>query len=454
VVNNQVGFTTSPKDSRSTPYCTDIGRMFHIPIFHVNGEDPEAVVHVTRLATEWRMTWKTDVIIDMYCFRKHGHNEGDEPTYTQPEMYRVVATKKPVRELYASALATRGSVTAQRAEGIRAEKRGALEAGLTTARKPDFEHEGINSMRGLWSRFKGGRDGDIPQVDTAITLQRAQTLLAKVGSYPSGFAAHPKLVPIMKGRQDMAEGKRPLDWGAAEALAFASLVTDGYLVRVSGQDSGRGTFAHRHSVLRSTTNGAEYVPLNHLSPEQAPYQVFDSPLSEAGVLGFEYGYSLDYPDALVIWEAQFGDFVNGAQVIIDQFMSSAEAKWNRLSGLCLFLPHGYEGQGPEHSSARMDRFLGLCAGDNMQVCNVTQPAQLFHLLRRQVLRAFRKPLVLFTPKSLLRHKSVVSDLPAFTTGGFQSILSDTTVDPANVRRVLLCSGKVYYDLEAARAEKN
>lgn len=453
VVNNQVGFTTSPQDSRSTPYCTDLGRMFHVPIFHVNGEDPEAVAQVANLAVEFRQTWKRDVIIDLYCYRRHGHNEGDEPSYTQPVMYQAVARKRGVRQEYVAHLTQLGHITPERAEAIRAEKRAALEQSLKKARDPSFERPAISSMRGLWSRYRGGRDADCPHTDTAITLTRAQNLLRKLGSHPEGFSIHPKLRQFMHHRAQMAEGTRLLDWGAAEALAFASLLTEGYPVRLSGQDSGRGTFAHRHSVLRATDTGDQFVPLNNLSAEQARYSVWDSPLSEAGVLGFEYGYSLDFPDALVIWEAQFGDFVNSAQVITDQFICSAEAKWNRLSGVTLFLPHAYEGNGPEHSSARIGRFLTLCAQDNMQICNVTQPAQLFHLLRRQVLRSFRKPLVLFTPKSLLRHKAVVSPLDDITQGAFQTVLPDLSIEPAKARRVLLCSGKVYFDLLAERQAK-
>jgi len=453
VVNNQVGFTTNPEDSRSTPYCTDIGRMFHIPVFHVNGEDPEAVAQVVKLAMEWRQTWQRDVIIDLLCYRKHGHNEGDEPSYTQPQMYAAIARKKSVREAYVQQLTTLGKVTQAEADAIKEDKRRVLEESLKTARTPDFKGKPTSAMAGLWSRYQGGKDVDCPDGETAISDATARQLLTSLSQVPEGFALHPKLKNFMTARQEMAQGTRPLDWGAGEALAFASLVTQGNPVRLSGQDAGRGTFSHRHAVLHSTQDGARYVPLTSLAPGQAAFNVYDSPLSEAGVMGFDYGYSLDFPEALCIWEAQFGDFANGAQVIIDQFISSAEVKWNRLSGLTLLLPHGYEGQGPEHSSARLGRFVGLCANDNMQVCNVTTPAQLFHLLRRQVVRPYRKPLVVFTPKSLLRHKSVVSALKDFTSGTFRRVLTDPTPPKGKVRRVLVCSGKVFFDLDQARVER-
>jgi 2-oxoglutarate dehydrogenase E1 component len=454
VINNQVGFTTRPDDARSTPYCTDIGRMFHIPIFHVNGEDPEAVAQVTKLAVDWRQQWHRDVIIDMLCYRKFGHNEGDEPSYTQPQMYQVIAGKRSVREEYANHLVRLGVTTAAAADAIRDQKRKILDERLAESRKPDFNRRPISALAGLWSRYRGGMDSDTPDVDTSITPEAARALLLSMAQVPAGFAVHPKLKPFLAARREMASGTRPLDWGGGEALAYASLLVQGSPVRLSGQDSGRGTFSHRHAVLHDVEKLGTHIPLQHLAAGQARFGVFDSPLSEAGVLGFEYGYSLDYPDALVIWEAQFGDFVNAAQVIVDQFLASAEAKWNRLTGLTLFLPHGYEGQGPEHSSARIGRFLALCAQDNMQVCNVTLPGQLFHLLRRQVMRPTRKPLVLFTPKSLLRHKAVVSDLAQFTTPGtFQRILPDPVPPHGKVRRVLLCSGKVFFDLAQARAER-
>jgi len=455
VVNNQVGFTTDPVDSRSTPYCTDIGRMFHIPVFHVNGEDPEAVAQVVKLAVDFRTHFRKDVIIDLYCYRRHGHNEADEPSFTQPLMYQAISRKRTVREEYIGHLKGLGQVTEQEAEAIKEQKRAALEQSLQKSRLPDFQHKPISAMAGLWSRYNGGADSETPDVDTSINVDLARTLLTRLSAVPEGFAVHPKVARgPLEQRREMAAGTRAVDWGAAEALAFASLLTSGFRVRLSGQDVGRGTFSHRHAVLRSTETGDSHVPLQHLSPDQAHFDVYDSCLSEAGVLGFDYGFSLDYPDALVIWEAQFGDFVNGAQVIIDQFMTSAEVKWNRLSGLTLFLPHGYEGQGPEHSSARVGRFLHMCARDNMQVCNVTTPAQLFHLLRRQVIRPYRKPLVLFTPKSLLRHKAVVSDLSEFASGGFKRLLPDVTVrDKKAVKRVLLCSGKIYLDLDAARVEQ-
>ncbi|MEW5853823.1 MAG: 2-oxoglutarate dehydrogenase E1 component [Myxococcota bacterium] len=454
VVNNQVGFTTPPESARSTPQATDIGRMFHIPIFHVNGEDPEAVAHVVKLAVDWRQTFGKDVIIDLFCYRKFGHNEGDEPSFTQPLMYQAISRKKTVREEYMTHLLKLGHVTEQQAEEIRENKRQSLEQALQNARNPGFHQRPISALAGLWSKYKGGKDAETPEVNTAIPEDLCRQLLTSISTPPPDFAVHPKLVKFLEARREMAQGVKPLDWGAAEALTFASLVHQGYPVRLSGQDSRRGTFAHRHAVLTSTVDGNSYTPLQHVRAGQAPFEVYDSPLSEAGVLGFDYGYSLDYPDALIIWEAQFGDFVNAAQVIIDQFLISAETKWNRLSGLTLMLPHGYEGQGPEHSSARVGRFLHLSAQDNIQVANVTTPAQLFHLLRRQVLRLFRKPLVLFTPKSLLRHKSVVSDLAEFSRGRFVRLIGDREEnDRAKIRRVLLCSGKVYFDLDQARVER-
>lgn len=453
IVNNQVGFTTPPEDSRSTPYCSDIGRAFHVPIFHVNGDDPEAVAFVVDLCMDFRQRFHRDVIIDLICYRKLGHNEGDEPAFTQPLMYEAIARKRSVAQLYQDHLVQEGTISEQDALAMRLTHRQTLEHSLHEARAPGFKNPPVSPMADLWLRYRGGRDADTPDVDTGIPLSSLRDLLTRVSTPPPDFAVHPKLVKLLEGRREMAEGKRPLDWGAAEALAFASLVHQGYPVRVSGQDARRGTFAHRHAVLRSVRDGSEYIPLQHVSPDQGRFDIWDSPLSEAGVLGFDYGYTLDYPDALTIWEAQFGDFANAAQVIVDQFLTSAEVKWNRLSGLVMFLPHGYEGQGPEHSSARVGRYLHLCAKDNIQVCNVTTPAQLFHLLRRQMLRPLRKPLVLFTPKSLLRHRMVVSPLEEFTHGPFQRLLSDRDVkEPTAVKRILLCSGKVYVDLQEARQE--
>jgi 2-oxoglutarate dehydrogenase E1 component len=452
VVNNQVGFTTSPWESRSTRYCSDVGKMFGVPILHVNGDDPEAVVSCARLAADFRAAFRKDVIIDLWGYRRHGHNEGDEPSFTQPLMYAVIARTPTVRRKYEQALLERGVLGKEDVQGVATRQKEALEGSLKRARDTGFR--ALSPMDSLWSRYRGGADAEVPDVDTAVPRSVLRGLLGKVFTPPPGLAVHPKLRKVLEGRAEVAEGHKPLDWGTAETLALASLLVEGVDVRLSGQDSQRGTFAHRHAALVSTLDGSLHVPLAHLGPAQGRFQVINSPLSEAGVLGFDYGYGLDSPDALVIWEAQFGDFANAAQVIVDQFLTSAEAKWNRLCGLVLFLPHGYEGQGPEHSSARVGRYLHLCARDNIQVCNVTTPAQLFHLLRRQVVRPTRKPLVVFTPKSLLRHKAVVSPLSELTSGAFHRVLGDGHgADPAAVKRIILCNGKVYYDLHQARVDR-
>jgi 2-oxoglutarate dehydrogenase E1 component len=449
VVNNQIGFTTVPEDSRSTRYCTDITRMMRVPVFHVNGEDPEAVIWVAKLAAEFRARFGQDVVIDMYCYRKYGHNEGDEPRFTQPLMYALIDKKPSVREMFVKSLAQSNNVTLEQAEQIATARKAALSEALTEARNGDFLQP-PRAMEGIWSPYKGGPDKLVPDVDTTVPEEKLVALLETMAKLPDGFVANPKVVKVFSvDRRDAARNGGKLDWGGGEHLAFASLLTQGHAVRLTGQDSRRGTFTHRHSAIHDVHTGAVYVPLANLSPTQAPVDIYDSPLSEAGVLGFEYGYSLDRPDGLVIWEAQFGDFTNGAQVIIDQFISSAEDKWLRLSGLVMLLPHAYEGAGPEHSSARLERFLQLAAEDNMQICNLTTPAQLFHCLRRQVLRPWRKPLVIMTPKSLLRHKEAVSPLADFSHGKFHRVIGDD-LDPSHVKRVLLCSGKVYYDLLDAR----
>jgi 2-oxoglutarate dehydrogenase E1 component len=459
VVNNQIGFTTLPSDSRSTRYCTDIARELRVPVFHVNGEDPEAVIQVTRLAVEYRQRFKQDVVIDMYCYRKYGHNEGDEPRFTQPVMYALIDRKPGVRDVYARHLVDAGHITRQEADGIAQERRATLEKALEEARQGDYQHM-PEAMGGVWGPYRGGLDSSVPEVPTTFPrealLQAAEQLVA----VPQGFAANPKALKVLETRRERVSSGHGLDWGAVEHLAFASLLLEGRGIRISGQDARRGTFSHRHAVLFDGKTGASYTPLSNLRPFEprgasaampvGRFEVYDSPLSEAGVLGFEYGYSLDRPDKLVVWEAQFGDFANTAQVIIDQFIISAEDKWGRLSGLVLLLPHGFEGQGPEHSSARIERFLQLSAEDNIQVCNPTTPAQLFHVLRRQVHRPWRKPLVIFTPKSLLRHPDAVSSLDELVAGGFQRVIPDTLVQPPEVKRILLCSGKVYYDLAAER----
>jgi 2-oxoglutarate dehydrogenase E1 component len=456
VVNNQIGFTTVPSDSRSTRYCTDIARELRVPVFHVNGEDPEAVIQVTRLAVEYRQRFKQDVVIDMYCYRKYGHNEGDEPRFTQPLMYALVDRKPGVRDTYVKRLVDAGHITREEADGIAQERRATLEKALEEARKGDYQHM-PEAMGGVWAPYRGGADAAVAEVPTTFSREALLETADRLATVPAGFHANPKALRIVEARRDRAHEGQGLDWGAAEHLAFASILLEGHGIRISGQDARRGTFSHRHAVLFDGQTGEPYTPLAHLGDSRDPgrqavgrFEIYDSPLSEAGVLGFEYGYSLDRPDKLVVWEAQFGDFANTAQVILDQFIISAEDKWGRLSGLVLLLPHGFEGQGPEHSSARIERFLQLSAEDNIQLCNLTTPAQLFHALRRQVKRPWRKPLVIFTPKSLLRHHEAVSTLDDLATGSFQRVIPDTVVQPANVRRILLCSGKVFYDLAAER----
>ncbi|MCG5051323.1 MAG: 2-oxoglutarate dehydrogenase E1 component [Myxococcales bacterium] len=456
VVNNQIGFTASPDKTYSTTYSTDVGRMLQVPILHVNSEDPEAVAQVVDVAVDFRQRFHRDVIIDMWCYRKLGHNEGDEPSYTQPLMYRRIATKKPVREAYVEHFANSDPggevpIRLEDAEAAAARKRLELEEALETAKS--LQQPPIPStFAGIWSRVRGGREPVDKQIETAVSREALETVGVSLSSVPTRFTPHPKLKRLLAMRREMAMGERPIDWGMGEALAFGSLVGEGVRVRMSGQDVRRGTFSHRHSTLIDYETGEEYTSLAHLSADQGSFEIYDSLLSEAGVLGFEYGYSLDTPDGLVLWEAQFGDFVNGAQVIIDQFLVSSEAKWRRVSGLVMLLPHGMEGQGPEHSSARLERFLNMSVNDNIQVCNLTTPAQYFHVLRRQVGRPYRKPLIMMSPKSLLRHPAAVSPLEDFYTGHFQNVIPDADVDPEKVTRVLLCSGKVYYDLAAARKE--
>ncbi|MGH7307464.1 MAG: 2-oxoglutarate dehydrogenase E1 component [Candidatus Rokuibacteriota bacterium] len=451
VVNNQLGFTTPPEEARSFPYATDVAKMLQIPIFHVNGEDPEAVAHVVRLAMEFRRRFRSDVIIDMYCYRRRGHNEGDEPAFTQPLMYRAIEQRQPVREGYLAHLLKLDGLTRDEADRIAVERRAELEQELSEARSPHYVPE-REPMAGIWGAYRGGPDGDGEKVATGVARARLTTLVEALSCLREGFRPHPTIARGLARRRQMAEGTRPIDWSTAEALAFATLAVEGHRVRLSGQDTARGTFSQRHAVLHDVADGHTYMPLGHVAPDQAPVEIYNSSLSEVGVLGFEYGYSLDCPDGLVLWEAQFGDFVNAAQVIVDQFLTSAEEKWRRLSGLVLLLPHGFEGQGPEHSSARLERFLELAVNDNIQIVNPTTPAQYFHVLRRQVLRRWRKPLVVMTPKSLLRHPKVVSSLDDLEHGDFLRILGDPAATPERVQRILLCSGKVYYDLLAAREE--
>jgi 2-oxoglutarate dehydrogenase E1 component len=443
IINNQIGFTTSPDDARSTPYSTDVAKMVQAPVFHVNGDDVEACLWVTTLAAEYRQTFKRDVVIDMFCYRRHGHNEGDEPSYTQPLLYRKIRRHPGSRQLFAERLVRSGALTQEQVDEIAGETHTRYERALEATRVRELHFRPDTPLAvppSMVSQLQPAGPTSVPR----DMLNRVATALATV---PPGFTVHPKLARMLDERRDFAEGNVSIDWAFAEALAFGSLLLEGTPVRLSGQDSGRGTFSQRHLVLYDAMTGAEHVPLAHISDGQAPFTVYDSLLSEAAVLGFEFGYSVADPLALVLWEAQFGDFSNGAQVVIDQFLAGSEAKWQVQSDLVLLLPHGYEGQGPEHSSARLERFLQLCAEENMLVCNVTTPAQYFHLLRRQVRDARRKPLVLMTPKSLLRHPRAGSSPEELTGGAFQEVIPDTRLaDPSAVRRVVLCSGKVYYDL--------
>jgi 2-oxoglutarate dehydrogenase E1 component len=451
VINNQLGYTTCPEEARSSIYCTAVAQMLDIPIFHVNGDDPEACVHVMRLATEYRQQFQSDVVVDLVCYRRYGHNEGDEPSYTQPIMYAQIRKHPPVAVLYSGELASKGRLSAQEAEHIREAAKEHFQSAYLRA-KERSQLADPSSNEGVWKGFRGGREKDVPEVPTAITHERTVQLLEKLSTLPEGFTPLRQIGKILERRAAMARGELPLDWGSAESLAYASLLTEKVPVRLTGQDTERGTFGHRNAVLHDAHNGSTYTPLSVLEPGQALFEVYNSPLSETGCLGFEFGYSLDYPDALVLWEAQFGDFANGAQVIIDQFIVAAEQKWRRLSGLVLLLPHGYEGAGPEHSSARLERFLAMSAEDNIQVCYPTTAGQLFHLLRRQALRPWRKPLVVMTPKSLLRREEAASSLDEFTRGSWRRVIADSPeLDPAPVRRLLLCTGKVAFDLMAGRA---
>jgi 2-oxoglutarate dehydrogenase E1 component len=444
VVNNQIGFTTSdPIDARSTFYCTDVAKMVQAPIFHVNGDDPEAVLFITQLALDFRMEFHKDVVVDLVCYRRHGHNEADEPAATQPMMYRKIKARPTTREIYARHLEEEGVLLPDQAQDMVREYRDALDAGRTVVEgildRPD------NPYLADWRPYVGIH-WEHP-AHTAVSLETIRELAVPLTQPPQGFELHPRVARIIDDRRKMAAGALPIDWGFAETMAYATLLMDGFPIRLSGQDSGRGTFFHRHAVLHNQKDGSTHVPLQHLSEHQPNFTVIDSLLSEEAVLGFEYGYATTQPEALVIWEAQFGDFANVAQVVIDQFISSGEAKWRRLSGLTLFLPHGYEGQGAEHSSARLERYLQLCAEHNIQVCVPTTPAQMFHLLRRQMLRPYRHPLIVLTPKSLLRHKLSVSSLEDLTDRTYQTVMADPDrPDPDKVRRVVLCSGKVFFDL--------
>ena len=459
VINNQIGFTTSPRNSRSSPYPSDVALMVQAPIFHVNGDDPEAVVFAAKVATEYRQRFNKDAVVDMFCYRRFGHNEGDDPTFTQPIMYARIKAQPSTREIYAQRLIAEGVVTAAEVEAEVARFEAFLDAEFDAGKA--FKADKADWLDGRWQGL-GLPDSDERRGETAVPLTQLQAYGQRLTTVPNDIDIHKTLKRVLEGRREAIETGEGLDWATAESLAFASLVDEGFPVRLSGQDSVRGTFSQRHSAIIDQTTEARYVPLSNLREGQAQFEVIDSALSEEAVLGFEYGYALADPNSLVLWEAQFGDFVNGAQVVIDQFISSGERKWLRMCGLTMLLPHGYEGQGPEHSSARLERFLQACAEDNMQVANCTTPANYFHILRRQVHRPFRKPLILMTPKSLLRHKKAVSSLADLAEGSsFHRVLhDDAQTRPAlagirirgdkDIRRVILCSGKVYYDLLDAR----
>ncbi|EIJ43988.1 2-oxoglutarate dehydrogenase, E1 component [Beggiatoa alba B18LD] len=451
VINNQIGFTTSdPFEARSTMYCTDVAKMVQTPIFHVNGDDPEAVVFVTRLALDFRLVFKKDVVIDMVCYRRHGHNEADEPAATQPVMYQKISKHTKVQSLYAQQLIKEGLIGVEEGEMLLQQYRADLKTKEVVSRPVSLDFQfSVN-----WKPYLGTKWDEVAK--TSISKELLQDLMRRANTIPEGFKLNRSVEKIVDARRKMGVGELPFDWGAAEVLAYAALVEEGHPVRLSGQDCGRGTFAHRHVVLHERDTGESYLPLRNLSEKQANFLVINSLLSEEAVLGFEFGYSSSDPETLVIWEAQFGDFANGAQVVIDQFISSSESKWQRLCGLTMLLPHGYDGQGPEHSSARLERYLQLCAEDNIQVCVPSTPAQNFHLLRRQAIRPYRKPLIIMSPKSLLRHKLAVSSMEEFTDGSFQPVLdeADKSIAPEKVRRLLFCSGKVYYDLLEARTEHN
>jgi len=449
VINNQVGFTTSKReDARSTQYCTDIAKMVQAPIFHVNADDPEAVVFVTQLALDYRNEFKRDVMIDLVCYRRHGHNEADEPSATQPVMYTKVKKHPVTRELYAKRLAERKIIAEEDSKGMVSEYRDLLDKGEIVV----DEYRPMKAHSVDWTPYIGN-EWDVA-FDHKISMEQLQKLGEAICTYPKDHKLNSRVAKAYDERLKMAAGEKKADWGFAETLAYASLVDDGHRIRLTGQDSGRGTFFHRHAVLHNQKDGSTYMPLNHVRDGQAPIEIYDSVLSEAAVVAFEYGYATAEPTALVMWEAQFGDFVNGAQVVIDQFLSSGEQKWGRLCGLTMLLPHGYEGQGPEHSSARLERFLQLSADHNWSVCVPTTPAQVFHMIRRQQLRPVRRPLIVMTPKSLLRHPMAVSDMNELADGEFLNAIPEVDdLDPKQVKRVVLCSGKVYYDLLTERRNR-
>ncbi|MCK9991752.1 MAG: 2-oxoglutarate dehydrogenase E1 component [Alphaproteobacteria bacterium] len=461
IVNNQIGFTTAPHHSRSSPYPSDVAKGGQAPIFHANGDDPEAVVFVTRLATEYRQTFHKDVVVDMFCYRRHGHNEGDEPSFTQPLMYKIIRSHPTTLQLYSERLIAEGSITQDEFTAMADNFRAHLDAQFEAA--TGYKPNKADWLEGKWQGLNTAK-GDVRRGDTPVQPSFLDTIGKAITSHPADLNVHRTIQRLLKAKADMFASGQGFDWATGEAMAFGSLMLEGYKVRLVGQDSARGTFSQRHSVLIDQESERRYIPLNHIKEGQARFEVIDSMLSEMAVLGFEYGYTLAEPNALVLWEAQFGDFANGAQVIIDQFIAGGESKWLRMSGLVMLLPHGYEGQGPEHSSARLERYLQLCAEDNIQVVNCTTPANYFHVLRRQLHRNFRKPLIIMTPKSLLRHKLAVSSKAEFTQGSsFHRILWDLAeTSPGislklaadkEIERVILCSGKVYYDLFEEREKR-
>ncbi len=448
IINNQIGFTTSPQDARSSDHCSDLAMIIQAPIFHVNGDDPEAVVKVMRLAAEYRQLFKSDVVVDLVCYRRFGHNEADEPAFTQPLMYKAIAAHPSIAQQYAQHLIEEGSLIQEDVLAIQQEIKDDLQKNFQQSTA--YSSSKADWLDGKWQGFSAKKEKET-STPTGVTKDALVTIGTAVCHMPKAFHLHPKLARSLSLRQEMVTQGRPLDWSMAETLAFGTLLEEGHHVRLSGQDSGRGTFSQRHMILCDQETEEKYIPLNHLSKTQASLEVWDSPLAEASVLGFELGYTYAEPNSLVLWEAQFGDFSNGAQVIIDQFLVAGESKWLRMSGLVMLLPHGYEGQGPEHSSARLERYLQLCGEDNMQVVNCTTPANYFHVLRRQIHRNYRKPLIVMTPKSLLRHKLAVSPLKDFEKKShFQEIIPDSVT---HASRVILCSGKVYYDLLEKRDEQ-
>ena len=442
VINNQIGYTTLPENARSTRYATDVAKMLMVPIFHVHGENPEAAVHVVRLAAEYRKTFNKDVVIDVICYRRYGHNEGDEPYFTQPLMYERIRGRRPLNEVYAQELVEQGLAKLENLDVLEENINKDLEEAFEAVRASVCVFPQSRFYEN-WKNFHGNYSHD--PLKTGVSLKKLTALARKLNTVPSDFSLNTKLIRLLENRLKRVEKKENIDWANAEALAFGSLLTEGIPIRLSGQDSGRGTFSQRHSVLIDTQTGEEYTPLNALGKRQAPFSVYDSMLSEVGIMGFEYGFSMAQPLGLVIWEAQFGDFANNAQSIIDLYIASGESKWQRLSGLVLLLPHGWEGLGPEHSSARLERFLQLCAGDNIQVCNLTTPAQYFHLIRRQAKSNIRKPLILMAPKSLLRNPLAVSNLKDMTSGSFRAVVDDPD-RLKSVRRIIFCSGKIFFEL--------